>query len=97
MDAPTVPAVGSTSLHEAQAMPRTCRHRTGSGAGYASAAFRHASSAGILEGLGMKTEIYDYIVVGAGSAGCVVGKRVSADPSVGVCVMEGGGWGTSRG
>ncbi len=34
--------------------------------------------------------MYEYVIVGAGSAGCVLANRLSADPDVSVCVIEAG-------
>jgi choline dehydrogenase-like flavoprotein len=43
----------------------------------------------------MTRQEYDYVIVGAGSAGCTLAARLSEDPAVTVCLIETGGPDTS--
>jgi choline dehydrogenase-like flavoprotein len=44
----------------------------------------------------MDMSTYDYVIVGAGSAGCVLAARLSQDPEVRVALIEAGGPDTAQ-
>ncbi len=39
---------------------------------------------------GVVSEAYDYVIVGAGTAGCVLAARLTQDPAIRVCLIEAG-------
>src|SRR5689334_6751371 len=40
----------------------------------------------------MPKQTYDYVIVGAGSAGCTSANRLTEDPAIRVLLSEAGGW-----
>ena len=40
----------------------------------------------------MSHKTFDYVIVGAGSAGCTLANRLSEDPACSVALLEAGGW-----
>jgi choline dehydrogenase len=41
---------------------------------------------------GAAADSFDYVIAGAGTAGCVLAARLAEDPAARVCLIEAGGW-----
>ncbi len=51
---------------------------------------RHIASDVLVAGGANGKRVYDYLIVGAGSAGCLLANRLSANPANRVCLLEAG-------
>ena len=52
--------------------------------------FKGARTRIVSEVSGVRTQCFDYVIVGGGSAGCVLAARFSGDPTVKVALIEAG-------